>query len=345
LTKGIDYQDYKIYKYKRKYRKFAIHLNILAMKIFVASLSLILVLLIPRTTEAQRHEVGILIGGDYYLGDLVANHFAGKIGPNFGMLYRYDFNSRISARIAGHYGIIYGDSKDNRPNLRYKNLSFFSPILDIEMGMEINFLEFDPNSNNHRFTPFVFGGLSIFRFNPQTEYQGQVYELQPLGTEGQGTTAYPDRTPYRLMSWSIPFGGGLKWAVSKRVNLSLEFGVRKTFTDYLDDISSTYPDVELLSAEKSPLAAVLSVRMYEDWATDQGLNIQMGNNGQPIAPADYAIYLEEMKKSNDGQRGNSEDMDWYSIFGLSVTFKIVGPKKGSCPAYRKHLNFKEYLTF
>lgn len=315
------------------------------MKRFIVVFTLLFTLVFPAQSYAQRHEFGVMVGGNYYLGDLVSNHFMGQIGPSFGLLYRYDFNSRISARIAGHFGTIYGDSKDNRENLRYKNLSFFSPLTDIEMGVEINFLEFSPGSSNHNFTPFVFGGLSVFRFNPQTIYQGQVYELQPIGTEGQGTTAYPDRTPYKLMSWSIPVGGGLKWAVTKRVNLSLEWGIRKTFTDYLDDISTTYPDVQLLAAEKSPLAAALSVRMYETWAADQGLNIAMGYNGIPASQADFQAYLEEIKKASGGQRGNSEDMDWYSIFGISVTFKIVGPKQKSCPAYRKHLNFKEYLTF
>lgn len=315
------------------------------MKRFIASLSLVFVMLAPLASQAQRHEIGFILGGDYYLGDLVSSHFVGKIGPNFGLLYRYDFNSRISARIAGHYGTIYGDSKDNKKSLQYKNLSFFSPLMDVEMGLEINFIEFSPGSDNHNFTPFVFGGLSVFRFNPQTEYMGKTYELQPLGTEGQGTTAYPDRTPYKLMSWAIPFGGGIKWAVSRRVNISLEWGIRKTFTDYLDDVSTTYPDVELLSAEKSPLAAVLSVRMYEVDAINSGLNIAIGNNGQPAFDPDYKAYLEAMKAASGGQRGNSQDKDWYSIFGLTVTFKIVGPRQGSCPAYRKHLNFKEYLTF
>ena len=316
------------------------------MKIFFASFTLILFMILPRVSQAQRHEIGVMLGGNYYLGDLVSNHFMGEIGYSFGMLYRYDFNDRISFRAAGHYGRIHGDSKDNKKSLQYKNLSFFSPLLDIEAGIEINFLEFSPASKNHRFTPFVFGGVSVFRFNPQTEYMGEVYELQPLGTEGQGTTAYPDRTPYKLMSWAIPFGGGFKWAVTKRLNISLEWGMRMTFTDYLDDISTTYPDIALLSAESSPLAAVLSVRQYEQVAKDMGLNLQMGANGQPLIKEDYDTYRDNfLINASGGQRGNSEDNDWYSIFGLTFTFKIVGPKQKSCPAYRKHLNYKEYLTF
>jgi hypothetical protein len=321
------------------------YFNSIAMKNIFATVFLSLILFITPKTEAQRHEVGFFVGGDYYLGDLVSSQFAGQIGPNFGLMYRYDFNRRIAARIAGHYGMLYGDSKDNKENLRYKNLSFQSMLLDIEMGIEINFLEFDPSSDKHKFTPFVFGGVSVFRFNPKAEYQGQLYELQPLGTEGQGTTAFPDKKPYRLMSWSIPFGGGVKFAISRRVNIALEYGLRKTFTDYLDDVSTRYPDVELLSAEKSPLAAVLSVRMYEDWASQQGLNIAMGANGQPLNEPDYKAYLEKIKAASGSQRGNSEDKDWYAIFGLTFTFKIVGPKKGTCPAYKKHHYFKEYLTY
>lgn len=321
------------------------YLNPVAMKKFFAICFFSLFLLFIPKAEAQRHEFGVVIGGDYYLGDLVASQFAGQIGPNIGLLYRYDFNHRIAARMAAHYGMIYGDSKDNKESLRYKNLSFQSPILDFDMGIEINFLEFSPGSENHNFTPFVFGGLSVFKFNPKAEYQGTLYELQPLGTEGQGTTAYPGMTPYKLMSWSIPFGFGMKWAISRRVNVSIDYVMHKTFTDYLDDVSTRYPDVELLSAEKSPVAAMLSVRMYEGWAADQGLDISLGTNGQPNNEPDYKAYLEKLKTANERQRGNSEDMDWYAIFGLTFTFKIVGPKKGSCPAYQKHFNFKEYLTF
>jgi len=296
-------------------------------------------------SDAQRHEFGFFLGADYYLGDLVSSQFAGKLGPNFGLMYRYDINSRFATRIAGHYGNVYGDSKDNKQSLRYKNLSFQTNILDIEAGLEINFLEFSPGSSNHNFSPFVFGGLAVFKFNPKAEFKGKLYELQPLGTEGQGTTAYPDRKPYKLMSMSIPAGFGVKWAVSKKVNVSLEWGIRKTFTDYLDDVSSTYPDVALLSAEKSPVAAMLSVRMYENWAADQGLNISLGANGQPASMPDYLAYLEELKSASGSQRGNSQDKDWYVILGATVTFKIVGPKSETCPAYKKHFNYKEYLTF
>ena len=294
--------------------------------------------------KAQHHEIGLFLGTSYYLGDLNKSTQFAMPGYNFGLLYRYSVNTRIALRIAAHYGKISGNSELNPKNLRYHNLDFHSTIVDIEGGLEINFLEYEAGSKNHRFTPFIFGGISVFHFNPKTDYMGQEYALQPMGTEGQGLTAYPDMKPYSLTAIAIPFGLGIKWSISRRVSLGLEWGMRKTFTDYLDDVSYRYPDAALLSAEKSPIAAVLSNRQFEDAALAAGLDISMGSNGQPMNDVDYKLYLEQLKASSGAQRG-TEGSDWYSIAGLTIVFKIVGPRAGSCPAYKKHHQFKEYLLF
>lgn len=312
-------------------------------KLFLAFV-LLFALISTLEVRAQRHEIGPFVGTNYYLGDLIPTVF-GLPSYNFGVLYRYDFNDRISARVGAHYGYLYGDSKLNKPNLRYKNLDFETYLLDMEMGVEINFLQFQPGSNKHRFTPFIFGGVSIFKFNPKTTYNGVLYELQPLGTEGQGTTAYPDLHPYALTSWAIPVGGGIKWALSKRVNMTIEWGMRKTFTDYLDDISTSYPDISLIAAESGPLAAALSVRMYEEWAAAEGLDITFGNNGQPNNPEDFSVYLEQLDRASNSQRGDADDKDWYGIAGITFTFKIVDPRAKTCPAYKKHHNYKEYFVW
>jgi len=297
------------------------------------------------SSYAQRHDLGFHSGISYYLGDLIPVRHFGLPSANFGIIYRYEANKRIAVRLAANHGKVVGDSRLNKKSLRYKNLSFFSPLTSIDMGIEINFLEFEAGKDRNRFTPFIFGGVSVFKFNPQVEYNGRVYELQPLGTEGQGTTAYPDRDPYKLMSWSIPFGGGLKLSLGRIVTIGLDWTVHKTFTDYLDDISTTYPDPVLLAAEKSPVAAMLSIRRYEDWAYLQGLNISLGRDGQPLNQDDYRAYLEKLTESSGSQRGNSENKDWYGIAGFTITFKIVGPKKTTCPAYKKHFYFKEYKLF
>ena len=313
------------------------------MKKIVISL---LIIIVAFTAKAQRHhEIGILGGVDYYMGDLAPTNVFRMPGYNFGIIYRYSINPRIALRVLGHYGYLQGDSKLNTPNLQYKNLDFHTALVEFEMGIEINFLEYIAGSDKHRFTPFVFAGVSVFHFNPKTWYMGKEYELQPLGTEGQGLTAYPDRKPYALTSIAIPFGFGIKWSVSQTVSIGLEWGLRKTFTDYLDDVSTTYPDPALLSAEKSPLAAVLSDRQYEQAAIANGLDISMDPNGQPHNPTDYKTYLQDyLMKSTGAQRGG-EAKDWFSVAGITVVFKIKGPRQKSCPAYQKHSKYKEYLLF
>jgi hypothetical protein len=304
---------------------------------------ILLILVSGVNLKAQHHEIGLFLGASYYTGDLNPVQF-GMPGYNFGLLYRYAVNPRIAVRIAAHYGIVAGDSKMNDKNLQYQNLSFHSVIVDAEAGIEINFLEYEAGSKSHRFTPFIFGGIGVFKFNPKTDYMGETYELQPLSTEGQGLTAYTDLKPYSLVSISIPFGLGIKWSISRRVSLGLEWGLRKTFTDYIDDVGGRYADPSLLAAEKSPLAAGLSNRAFEEQAISGGLDISMGTNGQPNNATDYKAYLGLLQGSTGEQRG-TDAKDWYGIAGLTVMFKIVGPKAKSCPAYKKHHQYKEYLLF
>lgn len=298
---------------------------------------------------AQHHEIGPFIGISYYLGDITTEdpltypgNLIGIPNYNFGINYRYAMNPRFAIRIAAHYGKVSGDSKYDNENLQYKNLSFHSTIIDIEAGLELNFLEYVPGSTKHRFTPYIYGGLGFFHFNPKTDYMGVEYELQPLGTEGQGLTAYPDKKPYKLTSFALPFGFGFKYNISKKVSIGFEWGLRKTFTDYIDDVSTFYPDAGLLAAEKSPLAAALSNRMNEDKAIEMGMDISIGPNGQPNNPADFTAYLGTLQGATGRQRGG-EAKDWYSIAGFTLMFKIVGPKSKGCPAYQKHKYFKEYI--
>jgi hypothetical protein len=118
--------------------------------------------------------------------------------------------------------------------------------------------------------------------------------------------------------------------------------MRKTFTDYIDHVSTVYPDAGLMAAEKSPLAAALSNRMNENKAIEMGMDISIGPNGQPNNPADFNAYLSTLKGATGSQRGG-EAKDWYSIAGITLMFKIVGPKSKGCPAYKKHKYYKEYI--
>tara|TARA_B100000123_G_C25352286_1_gene263346 strand:- start:74 stop:508 length:435 start_codon:yes stop_codon:yes gene_type:complete len=143
------------------------------------------------------------------------------------------------------------------------------------------------------------------RMNPKAKYDGEWIELQPLTTEGQGTSQN-NKKPYSLSQISIPFGIGAKLNLSNRVAISLEYGMRKTFTDFLDDVSGLYPNQALLVQETgTDLSAELS---------DRSVNPDGINN------SNYGL-----------QRGNPNNNDWYAFSGFIVTFSLV--KKTSCPTW------------
>ncbi|MFO8054044.1 MAG: DUF6089 family protein [Bacteroidales bacterium] len=290
----------------------------------------------------RRHELGLFGGASYYLGDLNENAYLGELSPSFGIVYRFLYNDRWAFRIHGKYGTLRGDDADNKKALQSRNLMFKSPLIEFASLAELNFLPYAPGNSGKRFTPFIFAGVSIFSFNPMAKYDGPWsrttpgdpykgwYELQPLGTEGQGSTEYPDRKPYALTQVSIPFGFGIKWNVSNSFSLGLEWGMRKTFTDYLDDVSTTYVDPEVLKSENTEISMFLANRSFELDGIEE-----YGNQ-----------YPEEAAKEMSGmQRGNSENDDWYSFFGITMSFNIKGPRQEDCPAYKDYNKYKDYYLF
>ena len=202
--------------------------------------------------------------------------------PAFGMVHRYILNAHFSLKNSFLYGTVAGDdSKSNDLNQINRNLHFRSSIFDIATELEFNFFPFDqqkytvkPNDERYYFSPFVFIGISLFSFNPQANYRGTWYELQPLGTEGQGTIAYPNKSKYALTQLSVPIGGGVKYFITKKITLALEWGIRKTFTDYIDDISTTYANPAAISSEKGPVAKNLSVSSLNE----DNVGYQRGNS-------------------------------------------------------------------
>jgi hypothetical protein len=131
---------------------------------------------------------------------------------------------------------------------------------------EFNFFRFMPGDPDFRFTPYVTLGGSIFNYNPYAYLRGEKYFLRPLGTEGQNDTSFRDRRPYGSMAFAIPFGVGVKYALNERINIGFEIVHRFTGTDYLDDVSKTYPGETSFPANPDgtpSVAFLLSDRSYE----------------------------------------------------------------------------------
>jgi len=251
-------------------------------------------------TKAQvvsNMEIGIMGGGSYYLGDINSKHFDYMM-PSGGIVIRKNIDRRVVIKSELLLGNIRANDSRNRNDTMKlnRNLHFRSPIYELSGQVEFNFLPYETGNSLYPFTPFIFAGISLFRFNPKAESNnGEWVALQPLSTEGQGTTSFQDRKKYALTQFSIPMGGGFKIAVNKTFNIILEYGIRKTFTDYLDDVSTSYIGGNLI--DMSPLGIEMS---------DKSLN----------GP-----------QAKDFQRGDSKDKDWYTFTGITLSFKILSEKE------------------
>jgi len=274
----------------------------------------LLILVASYSGFSQQHELGIMGGASYYIGDLNPYGSFMQSQPAFGLMYRYNINPRMAVRLHALVGSLQGADSIIRYN-EDRNLSFRSPLMEFGSQFELSYYKFKIGHDKDFFTPYLFAGASFFKFNPQAEYKGDWYNLQSLGTEGQGTTAYPDRKPYSLAGFAIPFGLGFKISLGSSTVLGIEWGMRKTFTDYIDDVSTTYADPSVLLSQNTQVAAELA---------DPSENSEAEKTGF--------------------QRGNAATNDWYSFAGLTLTFKIKD-KSSSCSGASKRRDsfMKRYI--
>lgn len=250
-----------------------------------------------RQNNRSRSEFGVLVGGSYYLGDL--NRFVHFRRTNLagGLIYRYNVHSRVAIRATFTYAQVEGNDADSKfAHQQARNLNFRSTIWELGAGVEFNYWPFQIGHQRYKGTAFLFVGLAGFRMDPTTDYNGDRISLQSLGTEGQGTSL-SSRSTYSKYQMAIPFGFGARVSLGKFASLGMEFGIRKTFTDYLDDVRADYyADYDQLVIENGPIAAELSNR----------------------------------SGSRFGRRGDSSTKDWYVFTGATLTFRLGRPNR--CPS-------------
>jgi hypothetical protein len=257
---------------------------------------------------AQRNlEIGPFLGCSYYLGELNPNGFFDQFTHiAAGAVCRYTLNNRLAVRANLFFGEVSGDdSQSKSASQRERNLNFQSPIDELSAQVEFNFLEYELGDAKHSFSPYIFAGFGAFEMNPQGLIGNNWVALQPLGTEGQGTSANPNR-PYSLIQPAIPFGIGMKANFSKTICISIEWGMRKTFTGYIDDVSGTYVDPAILLANRG------------------------ANGSMAVALADRSLTADKASDIGE-QRGNGKD-DWYSFAGIVLSFRLRMHSK-PCASY------------
>ena len=273
--------------------------------------------------SASFWEAGITAGPSNFLGDL-----GGKMGKGttflkdnniqmtkfmMGAYLTYQPNEWFGVRLAANFGTIEGDDAiikgkgSYEESRKIRNSNFKSKIQEVFLLAEFYptvFFEYEPSDIYHKFRPYGVIGVGGFHFNPQgTDLQtGEWVALKPLHTEGQGFAEYPDRPEYKLTQLNIPMGVGLKYFASEAMSLSMEVIHRKTFTDYIDDVSKDYIDPALFYSYLTPSQSALAQRMANK--ADPG-----GLGSVPaFGPGD--------------KRGTPEHNDGYYSICLKVGFRL-----------------------
>ena len=248
--------------------------------------------------HSQRIHGDLYAGVSNYQGDLQAKQFTfndAELALGLGM--SYDITNHLIIRGIASYLNVTGKDEPGVPayDVFARNVSFHSRILEAQLALEYNIFDLEERG----YTPYVFAGIAAFHFSPYTfDSTGKKEYLRTYGTEGQGLPQYPEKELYKNKQISIPFGGGIKFLLSDNLQVGVEMGLRKLFTDYLDDVSGTYADSAILAAARGPQAAALAHR---------GSEIKGVNAPYPLAGA---------------VRGNPESLDWYytTVFRISYRF-------------------------
>lgn len=247
--------------------------------------------------NAQDKEWGGFLGISVYTGDLSQSPIPLRgMRPAVGALYRYNFNSRWAIKTGFNFGYIASYDKYNGKGSyrEYRQLSFHSPLAELSVVGEYNLTRYIAGSKKHKFAPYLFAGIAGFYFEPQTYLLGQKYKLRKLNTEQEKI----DNDGYSPLQLAIPMGFGFKYSLDRKKlwNLGFEFGWRKTFTDYLDDVSGTLPNN--YPANPGSDDTKLAYRGVETLAG--------GKTGWP----------------SKWRRGNPDDDDSYYFFGLTISKTI-----------------------
>jgi hypothetical protein len=271
-------------------------------------------------------EAGFTVGPMVFLGDL-----GGHMGKGTPFLKDYNMNATklsygvylaahpnelLGFRLSVNFGKVDGDdnyirAKGGEEEARLdRNLNFKSNISEATLMLELYptvIFEDQPTEVTGRLRPYGVAGVGVFHFNPMGTYidpntsQPTWVYLQPLHTEGQGFPEYPDRKNYALTQLNIPLGVGIKYYFSEKVNLSFEVIHRKTFTDYLDDVSTKFVDPSLFAANLPAGDAQIASAM---------------SNKSPLRGVPGMLYTPGDKRGDPAQK------DAYFTFGLKLGIRL-----------------------
>ena len=268
--------------------------------------------------------------------------------PSLGITYVRRIKPALSWRGTFTYGRIKGDDyisaneKGKNVGRKVRNLNFKNNIWELKGDLIFDFIGHNERyEKRHEYVPYGFIGLAVFKHDPKGQIPdgftgaGDWVKLRPLQTEGKA---------YSPIGVAIPFGLGFRYKLAKNWDLAFEVGWRYTFTDYLDDVSSTYGD----PMKMSPLARLMSFKsayITDPTVATGAVTPVLDPNGNTIALPDGQIlqtidsYGGEYVTTSDGSvKWKSDDLrgdknkDWYIVTGLHLTY--IPPLRVVCPKFR-----------
>lgn len=255
-------------------------------------------------------------------GKFTKDFIIGTTHSSYGAYFSCTYKGIIGARLEATFGnvsasdqALKGVSPSDIAIARYdRNLSFQSQISEYALIAEFHPLnafinwrakDMDPP----RISPYLMAGIGYFSFNPQAlNKNGDLVDLQPLHTEGQGFAEYPDRKEYSLSQVNFPVGLGVLYEVTPTIKVRAEFVYRFLSTDYLDDVSTNYIDPSVFSNHLNPTDASNAIFLNN---RDQGYNIPS---------------LSNINNVPGRKRGDPTNDDSYFTFNLKVGFQLFGER-------------------
>lgn len=231
--------------------------------------------------NAQSIDVGVLLGGSYYLGEIVSDFQPSTIGGSGGAFVRYNFNDRLALKGFGGYARVSGDDKLNTGSARRldRNWQFFTNIFEGSVQLEYSLVS-DRNGGRRLYTPFipyVFAGVGAFYFQPKT---------QILGGGGVGLSGLAlSGNKYEQTVIAIPMGLGFKYYLTSKLYVGFEFGIRFTTTSYIDDIAN---NDKFVSPSKTSYPGITG-KIYSKSVTNEPGTLR--GNAKPPILTDNDIYI------------------------------------------------------
>lgn len=276
-----------------------------------------------RRWERTRYELVGATGTTNFMGELGGSDKSGssyfrdfEISSSRPLLHlglRYKILEPLAVRTSISYGWLHGDdAKTENIYRKDRNIHFRSPIVEFSTQVEYSIIK---EKAGHRYNlkrgkrfslqalkvnTYIFAGVAGFYFNPKAkdiEGDGKWHALQPLGTEGQGLI--PTRDKYKRFQMAVPLGFGFKYNITRSIGIGLEYGARITFTDYIDDVSTTYVDPAIF-----------------------------GDNELARRLADPSIGDVPGLSAVNSQRGNPGDDDFYMFTLISINYKLNTGRNG-----------------